>query len=181
MNFWRSCSQRWGDAMLFLSFWKEPTELGFFCQWAAERFQHTRNRGAAHAQHNVSRTLQSPSSCFFVSVALPLQELNLQHTHDDYKRSYSHQRKGRKKEPQREGCRVLTPSATNGHGSGVWGVNINIQLAATASHNRHEHWLEPVLVMVLGNHPCSWLPEGSSDPLLVLSVSLFDLQMNCFW
>lgn len=56
-----------------------------------------------------------------------------------------------------------------------------VQLPEDGSGTEHERWLDSVLVMVVGSRPGSGLPEGSGDPLLVLSVSLFDLQMNCFW
>jgi hypothetical protein len=46
--------------------------------------------------------------------------------------------------------------------------------------NKHKPLGDPVLVIVLGSRPGFGLPEGSGDSLLVLSVSLFDLQMNCF-
>lgn len=48
------------------------------------------------------------------------------------------------------------------------------------SGNKQPHRLDSILVIVLGSFPGFGLPEGSGDPLLVLSVSLFDLQMNCF-
>lgn len=180
MRCWISALEKLQPALgwcsAFLVILKGANRIGIFLPSKHQKGSSTQEREVL-PMHIVSGTLQSPVSCFLSPMAETKSAAGTQWLQKEPLLP----EKGKAKKPQRKGCRLFTPSATNQHRTGVWGVNINIHLAVTASHNRHEHWLDPVLVMVLGNHPCFWLPEGSSDPLLVLSVSLFDLQMNCFW
>lgn len=56
---------------------------------------------------------------------------------------------------------------------GMEEVCVTVQLAEDGGGNKHERWLDSILVMVLGSHPGFGLPEGSGDPPCLSYLSVY--------